>query len=149
MYGISGRQPRSKAEHFARLRDYHGNIEGAGFEWRPGNRLTPAFEKQFPGKKTVLVMYSASYHHQMNTAYGHRGALCGTPGSAYPQPEPNATGLPSSAPGRPGLVELQASAPSPTPTRAKEHIASAPSPAAARRRELHTTPAGAREEHCT
>ena len=40
--------------------------------------------------------------------HGHRGALCGTPRSAYPQPEPNATELPSSAPGRPGLVELQA-----------------------------------------
>ena len=30
----------------------------------------------------------------------HRGTLRGTPGSAYPQPEPNATELPSSAPGR-------------------------------------------------
>ena len=50
----------------------------------------------------------------------------GTPGSAYPQPEPNATELPSSAPGRPELIELQASAPSPTPTRAEEHIATTP-----------------------
>jgi len=41
--------------------------------------------------------------------------LRGTPGSAYPQPEPNATELPSSAPGRQKLVELQASASSPTP----------------------------------
>ena len=47
----------------------------------------------------------------------------GTPGSAYPQPEPNATELPSIAPCRPDSVELQASAPSPTPTRAEEHIA--------------------------
>ena len=46
-----------------------------------------------------------------------RGALRGIPGSAYPQPEPNATELPSSAPGRLELIELQASAPSPTPTR--------------------------------
>jgi len=30
----------------------------------------------------------------------HIGALRGTPGSACPQPEPNATELPSSAPGR-------------------------------------------------
>ena len=29
--------------------------------------------------------------------YEDRGALRGTPGSAYPHPEPNATGLPSSA----------------------------------------------------
>ena len=50
----------------------------------------------------------------------------GTPGSAYPQPEPNATELPSSAPGRPKLVELHAFAPSPTPTRAEEHIATTP-----------------------
>ena len=68
-------------------------------------------------------------------------ALCAAPPeAAYPQPEPNATELPSSAPGRPKLVELKASAPSLTPTRAEEHIASAPSPAAARRRELRTSP---------
>ena len=36
-----------------------------------------------------------------------RGALRGTPGSACPEPEQNATELPSSAPGRPTLVELQ------------------------------------------
>ena len=53
--------------------------------------------------------------------YKDRGALRGTPGSAYPLPEPNATELPSSAPGRP-----QASAPSPTRTRAEEHIATTP-----------------------
>ena len=49
-----------------------------------------------------------------------------TPGSAYPQPEPNATELPSSAPGRPKLIKLHASAHSPTPTRAEEHIATTP-----------------------
>ena len=58
--------------------------------------------------------------------YEHRGASRGTPGSAYPQPEPNVTELPSSAPGRPNLIELQAFAPSPTPTRAEEHIATTP-----------------------
>ena len=62
----------------------------------------------------------------------------GTPGSANPQPEPNATGLPSSAQGRPELVELRASARTPMPTRAEENIASAPSPGAPRRRELRT-----------
>ena len=50
----------------------------------------------------------------------------GTPGSACPQPEPNATELPSSAPGRPKLIELQANKPSPTPTRAEENIATTP-----------------------
>jgi len=54
------------------------------------------------------------------------GQIQSTPGSAYPQPEPNATELPSSAPGRLKLVELRASAPSPTPTRAEEHIATTP-----------------------
>ena len=38
--------------------------------------------------------------------YGDRGALRGTPGSAYPQPERNATELPSSAPGRAKLIKL-------------------------------------------
>jgi len=78
---------------------------------------------------------SSPFHH-----HEHRGALRGTAESTYPQPELNATGLPSSAPGRPKLIELLASAPSPTPTRAEEHIASAPSPAAARRSELRTSP---------
>ena len=58
--------------------------------------------------------------------YEHRGALRGTPGSACPQPEPNATELPSSAPGRPELVELKAAVPSPTPIRAEEHITTTP-----------------------
>ena len=37
----------------------------------------------------------------------HGGALRGTPGSASPQPEPNATELPSSAQGRPKLIKTQ------------------------------------------
>ena len=49
-----------------------------------------------------------------------------TPGSACPQPEPNAIELPSSAPGRPKLIELQATKPSPTPTRTEENIATTP-----------------------
>ena len=36
--------------------------------------------------------------------YGHKGALRGNPGSAWPKPEPNATELPSSAPDRPSEV---------------------------------------------
>jgi len=67
-----------------------------------------------------------SINHKICISNEDRGALRGTPGSAYPQPEPNATELPSSAPGRPELIELQASAPSPTPTRAEEHIATTP-----------------------
>ena len=70
----------------------------------------------------------------------------GTPGSAYPQPEPNATELPSSAPGRSELMELQASAPSPTPTRAEEHIATTPD---CRPRALARRRAPKRTSHCT
>ena len=62
----------------------------------------------------------------MQNHYEHRGALRGTRGSAYPQPESNATELLSSAPGRAELVELQASTPSPTPIRAEEHIGTTP-----------------------
>ena len=47
--------------------------------------------------------------------YRHRSALRGIPGSACPQPEPNATELPSTAPGRPKLIELQPTTLSPTP----------------------------------
>jgi hypothetical protein len=64
--------------------------------------------------------------HVLFVRYEQRGALRGTPGSSYPQPEPNATELPSSAPGRPKFIELQASTPSPTPTHTEEHIATTP-----------------------
>ena len=51
------------------IKVYHDNMDGAGFEWWVENRLIPGFEAQFPGKKMILVMDSASYHHQMNTEY--------------------------------------------------------------------------------
>ena len=78
--------------------------------------------------------------------YEDRGALRGTPGSAYPQPEPNATELPSSAPGRPlrrrtNYLEPQRLRPlrhAPNTSPGCRSCASAPSPAA---------PAGVREEH--
>ena len=68
----------------------------------------------------------------------------GTPGSAYLQSEPNATELPSSAPGCPELIELQAYAPSPTPTRAEEHIATTPD---CRPRAPAPSPTPTRAEH--
>ena len=82
------------------------------------------------------------------TPYEDRGALRGTPGSAYPQPEPNATELPSSAPGRPlrrrtNYLEPQRLRPlrhAPNTSPGCRSCASAPSPAAARRRELRTSP---------
>ena len=51
------------------IKDYHDNMDGAGFEWWLANRLFPAFTTMFPGKKMILVMDNASYHHQMNTEY--------------------------------------------------------------------------------
>ena len=77
-----------------------------------------------------FTAFAASLAHDLAriyvSYYEHRGALRGTPGSAYPQPEPNVTELPSSALGRPESIKLQTSVPSPTPTRAEEHIATAP-----------------------
>ena len=77
--------------------------------------------------------------------YEDRGVLRGTPGSAYPQPEPNATELPSSAPGRPlrrrtNYLEPQRLRPlrhAPNTSPGCRPCASAPSPAA---------PADVREE---
>jgi len=31
------------------IKDYHGNMDGEGFEWWLDKRLIPAFEKQWPG----------------------------------------------------------------------------------------------------
>jgi len=99
-----------------------------------------------------------------------RGALRGTPGSGPPQPEPNATELPSSAPGRPKLIEtqsyrppslrprrhaprktsprrramdlqaIQATEPPSTLTRNKEHIATTPGCRTHRRAEDRAPP---------
>ena len=44
-------------------------MDGEGFEWWLENRLIPAFEKIYPGKKRILVMDSATNHHHMNTDY--------------------------------------------------------------------------------
>lgn len=60
-------------------KDYHKNMDGEGFEFWLENRLIPAFREQFPGKKMILVMDNASYHHQLNTKYWSEGT---TPSSA-------------------------------------------------------------------
>ena len=43
--------------------DYHKNMDGDGFERWLENRLIPAFEALYPGKKMILVMGNASYQH--------------------------------------------------------------------------------------
>ena len=47
--------------------DYHDNMNGSIYIRWMSNRLVPAFNKRYPGKKMVLVLDNASYHH-------HRGA---------------------------------------------------------------------------
>ena len=62
---------------------YYGLLDRApdenGFEFWLENRLIPAFKAQFPGKRMILVMDNASYHHQLNTKYIPEGT---TPASA-------------------------------------------------------------------
>ena len=98
-------------------------------------RISPGL----PAASTRLIAYRIQRPSQTGGRYNINfyrvydmkiEALCAAPPEALthsPQPEPNATELPSSAPGgRPKLIELQASAPSPTPTCAEEHIATSP-----------------------
>jgi len=48
-------------------------MDASGFSWWLENRLTPAFEALYPGKKMILVMDNASYHKQQNTEYYSEG----------------------------------------------------------------------------
>lgn len=43
--------------------DYHANMNGDIYIQWLQNRLIPTFKKLFPGKKMVLVLDNASYHH--------------------------------------------------------------------------------------
>ena len=43
--------------------DYHDNMDGAMFDKWITERLFPTFESVFPGKKMILVMDNAPYHH--------------------------------------------------------------------------------------
>ena len=42
--------------------DYHNSIDGEAFTLWVKNRLLPAFQACFPGKKMIIVMDNASYH---------------------------------------------------------------------------------------
>jgi len=42
--------------------DYHNTIDGEAFTLWVKNRLLPAFDALYPGKKMILVMDNASYH---------------------------------------------------------------------------------------
>ena len=43
--------------------DYHDNMNGVMFNQWVREKLHPAFEKKYPGKKMVPVLDNASYHH--------------------------------------------------------------------------------------
>jgi len=53
--------------------DYHKNMDAAGFSWWLDNRLIPAFNELYPGKKMILVMDNASYHKQQSTEFYPEG----------------------------------------------------------------------------
>ena len=73
-HGLTGsKEPAKTAEWIwkanKKFKDHHENMDGAGFEWWLNNRLVPAVEFLFPGKKMILVMDNASYHQQHNTDF--------------------------------------------------------------------------------
>ena len=43
--------------------DYHKNMNGQVFMQWVQNRLIPTFKRLFPGKKLILLLDNASYHH--------------------------------------------------------------------------------------
>jgi hypothetical protein len=43
--------------------DYHKNMNGQIFMQWVNNRLIPTFQRRFPGKKLILVLDNAAYHH--------------------------------------------------------------------------------------
>jgi transposase len=56
-----------------KVEDYHDNMDGEGFERWLEYRLMPAFAALYPGKKMILVMDNASYHHQINVNFYPKG----------------------------------------------------------------------------
>jgi len=49
--------------------DYHKNINGDFFVAWLSNRFIPAFVAAFPGKKCILVLDNATYHHALGPEY--------------------------------------------------------------------------------
>ena len=47
----------------ANIRDYHKNMDSHMFMRWVRKQLIPTFKKQFPGKKMVLILDNAPYHH--------------------------------------------------------------------------------------
>lgn len=47
------------------VRDYHDTMDATFFMYWVQNRLVPAFRLKYPGKKCILVLDNAPYHHAM------------------------------------------------------------------------------------
>ena len=56
---------RSKYAVKHHVRDYHDTMDGPFFMYWVQNRLTSAFQAKYPGKKMILVLDNAPYHHTL------------------------------------------------------------------------------------
>ena len=54
---------RAKYAKKHRIKDYHDTMDGEFFQYWVEKRLVPAFERKYPGKKMVLCLDNAPYHH--------------------------------------------------------------------------------------
>ena len=48
-----------------KVSDYHDTMDGSFFMYWVQNRLVPAFEARYPGKKMILIFDNAPYHHSL------------------------------------------------------------------------------------
>ena len=56
---------RSKFATKHHIKDYHDTMDGEFFLYWVEKRLAPAFTARYPGKKMILVLDNAPYHHSM------------------------------------------------------------------------------------
>ena len=56
---------RSKFAVKHHIKDYHDTMDGEFFLYWVKKRLTPAFNARYPGKKMILILDNAPYHHSM------------------------------------------------------------------------------------
>lgn len=64
---------RAKYATKNKIADYHDTMDGTFFLYWVEKRLAPAFEACYPGKKMVLILDNAPYHHTL-VADGFRPA---------------------------------------------------------------------------
>ena len=56
---------RAKYATKHRVKDYHDTMDGEFFVYWVKNRLVPAFVAKYPGKKMILCLDNAPYHHSL------------------------------------------------------------------------------------